>query len=637
MKKQLLQTTAILLLTLISTSIFAQKKLKYDKTYFDKFPSYEAVIEAYFTENNFDYQNVIKIKFAKKYEGWYVIFLNEKFEETEEQRIWNAKKSAFEKLKTEGTDDGGTEAVEEGKRHFIRGLKPVWLKQYPVYGYHGYEDDVIELLENEQNLSAELLDALARSYSSKCMETITPGQFGGKSKIMEYDRTLNPKDWEKETLDKFILYADKSIAAFRILSDKYPDYQTVVGNIRTKYKNEHLAVYYALKYSGKPELGEKYLVDDLYDDFQIKTAANYLKTCANNAILFTSGDNDTYPLIYAQDKLGIRPDVKIINISLANLGRYIHFIKSEFNLPTTLETSDYQLGKNDFMIIKSEIEDVELRDFFKMLNEEKNIYTDDNAGVHYLPARQGFFVIEPKPLGYQLGVAKRFSESAVRLNFNKSYISKGEIFILDLITRDNWQTPIYFSSGSHWQMRGLGMFDYIKSEGLAYRFLPKAGHDVSRLEYNIFNNFDYPNAEGVDWYSSDNDISLTFYLIAFQDFLNRQKNNPEKVEKALNKMEAVFPHLEVSYKSHIGDLADFCYDLGLTERGDAFIINESNHVHAYFKSIENKEILSFFDKQMIQRMLYTANQLVTIAEINERDAFAGLADDFAAYLTKYGE
>lgn len=637
MKKQLLQTGLLLSFILFSISTFAQKKLKYDKAYFDKFPTYEEVIEAYFMENGFDYKEIRKIKIAKKYDGWYVIYLNDKFEEFEEQQIWNAKKGIFENVKMVTTDDGGSEPVAKGKRHFLQGLESVWFEQYPVYGYHGYEDDVIKLLENEKNLSAGLLDALARSYSSKAMETITPGQFGGKKKIMEYDRTLNPKDWEKEVLDKYMMFADKSIATFKILSDKYPDYQTVVGNISTKYRNEYMSAYYVLKYSQKQELGEKYLVDNLYNDFQIKTATNYLKTCANNAILFTYGDNDTYPLIYVQDKLGIRTDVKVINTSLASLGRYIHFVKTEYNLSTTLETAEYQLDKNNYMIVKEEIEDVDLRDFFKALNEDKNIYLDDNYGVHYLPARQGFFVIQPKPLGFQLGVAKRLSEPAARFDFDKNYLVKNEIFLLDLITTDNWQTPIYFSNGSYNTIRNLGMLDYVKIEGLAYRFLPKGTHDTNLLRMNVLNNFEYPETEGIDWYSSDNYVHLSFYQMAFKELLESQKNNTDKVEKTLSKMESVFPHFEISYKSQTGEFADFCYNAGLTERGDAFILNESEHIHQYFKSIENKKDLSFYDKQTIKRMLYTANQLVTIAEINERDPLESLAEEFQVYITKYAE
>lgn len=637
MRKQRLHTTLILVLTLISTATFAQKKLKYDKAYFDKFPTYEEVIEAYFMENGFDYKEIRKTKIAKKYDGWYIIFLNDKFEETKERQIWNAKKTAFENLKTEATQNGGNEPIAKGKRHFLQGLESVWFEQYPVYGYAGYEDDVIELLEKEENLSASLLDALARSYSSKAMETITPGQFGGQKKIMEYDRTFDAKDWDKAVLDKYMMFADKSIATFKVLSDKYPDYQTVVGNIKTKYRNEYMSAYYVLKYSGKRELGKKYLVDNLYNDFQIKTAINYLNTCANNAILFTYGDNDTYPLIYVQDKLGIRTDVKVINTSLASLGRYIHFIKTEYNLPTTLEMTDYQLDNNNYMLVKNEIEDVDLRDYFKAVREDKNIYIDDNSGVRYLPAKQGFFVIQNKPLSFQLGVSKRLSEPTVRFEFPKNYLIKGEIFILDLITTDNWQTPIYFSNGSYNTIRNLGMPDYVKIEGLAYRFLPKGTHDANLLEYNILNKFEYAKTDGIDWFSSDNYVHLMFYQMAFKELLDQQKNNSDKVDKTLSKMETVFPHFTISYSSQTADFADFCYDAGLIERGDAFILNETEHIHKYFKSIERKKELTFYDKQTIRRMLYTANQLVTIAEINERDPLESLAEEFQVYLTKYGE
>lgn len=636
MKKQLLQTTFILIFTLISTSIFAQKKLKYNKAYFDKFPAYEAVVESYFTENEYNIGDVTKIKFGKKYDGWYVIFLNKNYVEVDERLIWNAKSTSFKNVKTKDTDSGSSYSVKDAKKKYVRGFEPMFFAQYPLYGYHGYENDIIKLLENEKDLSAKVLDALARSYSSKGMQVLMPGQFGGKKKVLEYDRTFNPKDWEKETLNEFTELMDKSIATFKILSDKYPDYQTIVGNIKTKYRNEYMSAYYALKYSGQSKLAEKYLVDDLYPDFQIKTAANYLKTCATNAILFTYGDNDTYPLIYAQDKLGIRPDIKVINTSLASLGRYIHFVKTEYNLPTTLEMADYKLENHNYIGIKPEIEDVDLRDYFKAVSEEKNLYIDDESGVRYLPSKQGFFVIQVKPLGYQLGVAKRLSERAVRFDFKKNYLIKGEVFLLDLITTDNWQTPTYFSSGGYYTLETLGMKDYVQVEGLAYRFLPKETHDFTLLETNVLYVFQYPETTN-DWYSSGNSIHLNYYQNAFMELLKFRKTNIQKVKKTLDKMEAVFPHETVDYKYQAAAFADFCYDAELTERGDVFIRNEVKHVHRYFKSIENQKELSYFDKQNIRMMLYTANQLASIAEINEREEFANLADDFQEYLVKYGE
>lgn len=637
MNKQLLQTVSILLFTLISTVVFGQKELKYDKAYFDKFPSYEMVIEAYFEANEFSVRAVNKMKFAKKYNGWYVIFLNRNLVEIEERLIWNAQSASFQNIKTDKTETGGITDIQKAKEYFIYGFDPMWFEQYPVYGYHGYEDDVILLLENEENLTVEALDALARSYSSKSMETINPGQFGGKVKIMEYDRTFNPKDWEDEVLNQFIFYADKSIATYKKLSDEYPDYQTVVGNIKTKYRNEFMAAYYALKYSGKPDLGKKYLIDDLYSEFQIKTAINYLKTCATNAILFTYGDNDTYPLIYAQDKLGIRTDVKVINTSLSSLGRYIHFLKTTYNLSTTLSMDDYKLDNNNYMLVKDEIEEVELRDFFKAISEDKDLYMDEYSNVHYFPSAQGFFVIQVKSLGYQLGVAKRLSESAVRLKINRNYLIKGEFFILDLITTDNWQTPIYFTLGSYQMFNILGLQDYLEVEGLAYRFLPKDAHDFTLLETNLSYNFKYQEDNTIDWFSGSNYLHLNYYHAAFLNLLIYQENNIQKAEKTLDKMESVFPHEVISYKYRASEFADFCYRRELTERGDAFIRNETRHVHNYFKNIENKETLSHFDKQSIKNMLFTINQLVTITDINDRTEFENLANDFEKYLIKYGD
>ncbi|MFT6149640.1 MAG: hypothetical protein ACJAUH_002334 [Saprospiraceae bacterium] len=617
MKKSLL----ILILSCVSIIAFGQRKSnKYDAEHFNKFPPYTAVVKTYFKENEYTSTNLYTVKFGKKHDGWYVIFKDGKDNFMKGRQIWSARTGDYKNLKTKGLSKGIDTDVSSALNSFARGLEPTFYQQYPVYGYEGYEEDVIAILENEEDLSAELLDALARSYSMKGTQIIMPGQYGGQQKNLKYDNTLNPADFPRKRLKAFIENKDKSIATFKILVEAHSDYQTIVGNISTKYYNEHLAAYYTLRFTGQDEAAKKYLEEDLYQDFTINTAINTLKNCEPNAILFTYGDNDTYPLIYVQDKLNIRSDITVINLSLSNLGRYVNFIKTEYEIKTTLNRSQYQLDNNNHLIIEPKNEKKSLKEFLVEINTEENIYQDENK-TRYVPTRSLALMINKEEFTWQLG---------------RDYITKSDLFVLDIIATNHSKTPIYFSLSASPTISDLGLTQYMNITGLAFRFSPKEEISHKLLHNTLLVQFKYSENTDVNWLSSEHMTALNQYFLAFDTLLKHYIKNGDttKANEVLSYLESVFPIAATNYVRYASDFANHAYKLKNTTQADLYLEKGIQEIHIFFESIEGETSFNFYEQQSINWHLYAADRLdQTARKINIR----GLDKIFQAYFLKYGQ
>lgn len=223
----------------------------------------------------------------------------------------------------------------------------------------------------------------------------------------------------------------------------------------------------------------------------IDFAKNYLHSCPENAILFTNGDNDTYPLWYAQNVEGIRTDVRIINQSLLPTDWYSQVLldkvyKSE-PLPLTLTKEQLKAGVNDYFQLQSNASNsaVNLRDFINnLVNSKTPTFNTTN-----------FFVPVNKEAALKAGVVSA-SDSAnivpsLIINFPGRGLNKGDLLLLDLIATNaeqGWKRPICFTttSGSD---GFLNMEPYFERRGLVFQLIPirsKASrNNVTRLNEEV--------------------------------------------------------------------------------------------------------------------------------------------------------
>ena len=214
-------------------------------------------------------------------------------------------------------------------------------------------------------------------------------------------------------------------------------------------------------------------------------AINYLESLEPNAIVFCNGDNDTFPLWYAQEVEGVRPDVKIINLSYLNSDWYANqMLKKSYDaepVSLTAQPSDYAYGKADVAILGRENAPADLLSSLKLFYQG---YGKDQYGYPSFPSAVVTIPVDKKAVMERGLVAARDTADIVdKIQINlrnaasfrqKGYLSLGEILMLDIIATnaaEGWPRPIYWVTtvGDDYH---LGFTPYLRSTGMAHQLVP---------------------------------------------------------------------------------------------------------------------------------------------------------------------
>jgi hypothetical protein len=200
-------------------------------------------------------------------------------------------------------------------------------------------------------------------------------------------------------------------------------------------------------------------------------AKNYLESCAPNAILFTFGDNDTYPLWYAQEVEGVRPDIRIINYSLLGIDWYANQLRYKINesAPIDIIWTPEQIEGHKREYIRYQQAGSADR-YYDLYDVMKNVL-GQGENINSFPVKK--FVV-PVDTAYlrKNGIVNPtdtiVSPMAFELPENKNDLNRADLIMLNIIAANQWKRPIYFTS----PFGELGFGPYIRKDGLSYRLLP---------------------------------------------------------------------------------------------------------------------------------------------------------------------
>ena len=373
-------------------------------------------------------------------------------------------------------------------------------------------------------------------------------------------------------------------------------------------------------------------------------ATNYLESCAPNAILFTNGDNDTFPLWYAQEVEGIRTDVRVVNLSLLNTDWYIDQIKRKAYdsdpVPLSFTQEKYRQGKREQILImdkglKGHQNIKEMIDFVASDNPEFK-FAYEGRQFDYFPSDKFSIPVDSAAVVQSglvpVSMASQVAKS-VDFTIDRNYVLKAELMILDLLATNNWKRPVYFAitvgDDSY-----LGLQDYFQLEGLAYRLVPvKAqargrGDDYGRVNTelmykNMMEKFKWGGVDKREVYMDENNLRMTMNLRSnFERLASNliDEGKPDLAIKALDRCFEVLPENNVPYNFFVIQLSDAYYRAGVTDKPDQIMTKYAGIVEAelryFFK--QKRHIQKDFESE-IQRNMSIYKYLIDTAKKNRRD------------------
>ena len=250
----------------------------------------------------------------------------------------------------------------------------------------------------------------------------------------------------------------------------------------------------------------------------VEMAKNYLNSVGQNGILVTHGDNDTFPLWYAQEVENVRTDVRIANTSLLGTDWHIDQMKYKMNesdpLDLTVGPKQYLYGTNEFIYVYDTRDTIiPLADVMRIFKHpDAKLPLQGGSRVDYIMSRK-FSIPVDKENVIRYGILdEKYAdmipeEIVLTIPKDKNYLTKPELFMLDLLSNYKWDRPINLLS-----MGGdinIGIKDYLMYEGFSYKFVPVKNRmksteigfaDAEDLYYKMKNVFSWDALKRTDYF-----------------------------------------------------------------------------------------------------------------------------------------
>ncbi|HSN50463.1 MAG TPA: DUF2723 domain-containing protein, partial [Bacteroidales bacterium] len=333
--------------------------------------------------------------------------------------------------------------------------------------------------------------------------------------------------------------------------------------------------------------------------------ANYLLSCAPNSVLFTYGDNDSFPVWYVQDVEQVRTDVRVANLSYFQAGWYIDMMRQKAfksdPLPLTLPREKYIEGSRDQLPVNNRIDKpVELSQVVQFAGQDDRKYKIDVSGrgdfLNYLPSNK--FIID-------VDSAKVVSNGTVKEYFRNRIASpmiweysdndafKGDLAMMDLLSTNKWERPVYISTTvPSTQYKGLEK--YFVQEGITYRIVPiktdkpEEGEfgmiDPAEMYENMMNKYKWGNAADPSVYLDENNKRMLSNFRRLFGNLGKSllaAGDTVKAVEAAHRGLEIVPAEKLPYDFFVLGLGEVLIRAGEKEEGNKVLNDVMNYSKEY--------------------------------------------------------
>ncbi len=387
-------------------------------------------------------------------------------------------------------------------------------------------------------------------------------------------------------------------------------------------------------------------------------AYNYLIGLDKNALLFTNGDNDTFPLWYVQEVENVRTDVRVCCMPFLPQDWYIDQLKRTYYgskaLPISMNFEQYRQGKRGYVPILDKLKvPTDLKKMMDFVNNDDPramVPSSSGRSFNYFPAATFILPVDKNKV-IQNGTvsASRAAQidSAIVWNMGQDAVYKDELVVLDILANNNWERPMYYTTPG--QSGSVKLDNYLELQGLSYRLIPIKGIKQNGMQGmvntdimydNVVNKFKYTNLNNPKVYQDEtcrrmeqnmknNFNRLAEALIA--------EGKPEKAAEVLTKLEKSIPMKVLGYVPQDVETVNLWFEAGNKEKGRevAKFAFENIKNQADFYLSQPADIFPSVSDDL-QYVLYEMRNLTQwVTNSKEEDLAKEIETKFNEYYTRF--